>query len=146
MFKNLIVPIDGSDLSQKSLKKVKELAKVDGAKVTLVYVSDPLPPIAYADSTMGVPFSDVAHKKVCESFAKKILAQSHEKIGAELLVHTMHVQNVNVFEGIIEAAKEAKGDVIVMASNKNTGLKGILLGSETHAVIVHSNLPVLVLG
>ena len=111
-----------------------------------VYVSDPLPPIAYADSTMGVPFSNVAHKKVCESFAKKILAQSHEKIGAELLVHTMHVQNVNVFEGIIEAAKEAKGDVIVMASNKNTGLKGILLGSETHAVIVHSNLPVLVLG
>jgi len=146
MFKNLIVPIDGSDLSQKSLEKVKELAKADGAKVTLVYVSDPLPPIAYADSTMGVPFSDAAHKKVCESFAKKILAQSQEKIGAELLVHTMHVQYVNVFEGIIEAAKEAKGDVIVMASNKNTGLKGILLGSETHAVIVHSNLPVLVLG
>ena len=47
---------------------------------------------------------------------------------------------------IIEAAKKAKGDVIVMASNKNTGLKGILLGSETHAVIVHSALPVLVLG
>jgi nucleotide-binding universal stress UspA family protein len=103
-------------------------------------------PIAYADSTMGVPFSDAAHKKACESFAQKILAKSHEKIGTELLVHTMHVQNGNVFEGIIEAAKEAKGDVIVMASNKNTGLKGILLGSETHAVIVHSKLPVLVLG
>ena len=44
MFKNLIVPIDVSDLSQKSLEKVKELAKADGAKVTLVYVSDPLPP------------------------------------------------------------------------------------------------------
>jgi nucleotide-binding universal stress UspA family protein len=47
---------------------------------------------------------------------------------------------------LLRLAKEAKGDVIVMASNKNTGLKGILLGSETHAVIVHSNFPVLVLG
>ena len=76
MFKNLIVPIDGSDLSQKSLKKVKELAKVDGAKVTLVYVSDPLPPIAYADSTMGVPFSDAAHKKsvriICSENSQEI--------------------------------------------------------------------------
>lgn len=146
MFKNLIVPIDGSDLSQKSLKKVKELAKVDGAKVTLVYVSDPLPPIAYADSTMGVLFSDAAHKKACESFAKKILKNSMEKIGNGIAVDMRHVFNVNLFEGIIEAAKKSKGDVIVMASNKNTGLKGILLGSETHAVIVHSNLPVLVLG
>ena len=57
MFKNLIVPVDGSDLSFKSLKKVAQLAKSGGAKITLVYVSDPLPPIAYADSTMGVPFS-----------------------------------------------------------------------------------------
>ena len=146
MFKNLIVPIDGSDLSQKSLEKVAELAKVDGAKVTLVYVSDPLPPIAYADSTMGVPFSDDAHKKACESFAKKVLDKAQAKIGTGLTVATLHVQNGNVFEGILEASQEAKGDVIVMASNKNTGLKGLLLGSETHAVIVRSHLPVLVLG
>lgn len=146
MFKNLIVPIDGSDLSFKSLKKVAQLAKADGAKITLVYVSDPLPPIAYADSTMGAPFSDAQHKKACESFAKKILNKATEKIGSGLTVDVRHVFNVNLFEGIIEAAKKAKGDVIVMASHKNTGLKGILLGSETHAVIVHSALPVLVLG
>ncbi len=146
MFKNLIVPIDGSDLSFKSLKKVAQLAKADGAKITLVYVSDPLPLIAYADSTMGVPFSDAQDKKACESFAKKILKKATEKIGSGLTVDMRHVFNVNSFEGIIETAKKAKGDVIVMASHKNTGLKGILLGSETHAVIVHSALPVLVLG
>jgi nucleotide-binding universal stress UspA family protein len=33
-----------------------------------------------------------------------------------------------------------------MASHKRTGIKGLLLGSETHEVIVHSTLPVLVLG
>lgn len=146
MFQNLIVPVDGSDVSMKSLKKVAELAKADGAKVTLVYVSDPLPPIAYADSTMGVAFTDTEHKKTCEAFAKKVLAKSTEKLGKGLIVDTRHVFHVNLFEGIIEAAKKSKGDVIVMASHKNTGLKGIMLGSETHAVIVHTKLPVLVLG
>ncbi|WP_269460261.1 universal stress protein [Polynucleobacter necessarius] len=44
MFKYLLVPVDGSDVSKKSLKKVAALAKSDGAAVTLVYVSNPLPP------------------------------------------------------------------------------------------------------
>jgi nucleotide-binding universal stress UspA family protein len=146
MFQNLIVPVDGSDVSMKSLKKIAELAKADNAKVTLVYVSDPLPPIAYADSTMGVAFSDTQHKKACEAFAKRVLTKSADRLGKDLRIDTRHVFHVNLFEGIIEAAKKAKGDVIVMASNKNTGLKGIMLGSETHAVIVHTKLPVLVLG
>ena len=146
MFQNLIVPVDGSDVSLKSLKKVAELAKADGAKITLVYVSDPLPPIAYADSTMGVVFTDTEHKKTCEAYAKKILTQSANKLGKGLSVDTRHIFHVNLYEGIIEAAKKSKGDVIVMASHKNTGLKGIMLGSETHAVIVHTKLPVLVLG
>jgi nucleotide-binding universal stress UspA family protein len=46
----------------------------------------------------------------------------------------------------LDAAKKAKVDVIVMASHKRTGIKGLLLGSETHEVIVHATLPVLVLG
>jgi nucleotide-binding universal stress UspA family protein len=58
----------------------------------------------------------------------------------------LHIANTNLSEGILDAAKKAKADVIVMASHKRTGIKGVLLGSETHEVIVHSKLPVLVLG
>ena len=58
----------------------------------------------------------------------------------------MHISNTNLAEGILDGAKKAKADVIVMASHKRTGIKGVLLGSETHEVIVHSKLPVLVLG
>lgn len=47
MFKHLLVPVDGSDVSKKSLKNVAALAKVDKAVVTFVYVSSPTPPIAY---------------------------------------------------------------------------------------------------
>jgi len=59
--------VDGSDVSKKALKKVAELAKVDKAAVTLVYVSDPMPPMVYSDSSMGYGISQKDHKKVCEA-------------------------------------------------------------------------------
>jgi nucleotide-binding universal stress UspA family protein len=146
MFKHLLVPVDGSDVSKKALKKVAELAKADKASVTLAYVSDPMPPMIYSDSTMGYGISQKDHQKVCEAFAKDIFKKASLALGAGLKVNTLHVSNSNLAEGILEGAKKSKADVIVMASHKRTRIKGVLLGSETHEVIVHSKLPVLVLG
>jgi len=146
MFKHLLVPVDGSDVSKKSLKKVAELAKSDGAAVTLVYVSDPLPPMVYSDSTMGYGVTQKDHQKVCEAYAKDVFKKASTALGASIKAKALHISNTNLSEGILDGAKKAKADVIVMASHKRTGIKGILLGSETHEVIVHSKLPVLVLG
>ena len=146
MFKHLLVPVDGSDISRKSLKKVAELAEADGAAVTLVYVSDPLPPLVYSDSTMGYGISAKDHKKVCEAYAKDVFKKAATALGSGIKAKTLHIANTNLSEGILDGAKKAKADVIVMASHKRTGIKGVLLGSETHEVIVHSKLPVLVLG
>ena len=146
MFKHLLVPVDGSDVSKKSLKKVAELAKADGAAVTLVYVSDPMPPMVYSDSTMGYGISQKEHKKACDAFAADVFKKAATALGASIKAKTLHISNGTLSEGILDGAKKAKADVIVMASHKRTGLKSVLLGSETHEVIVHSKLPVLVLG
>ncbi len=146
MFKHLLVPVDGSDVSKKSLKKVAELAKADGAAVTLVYVSDPLPPLVYSDSTMGYGVSAKEHKSACDAYAKDVFKKAATALGAAIKAKSLHISNTNLSEGILDGAKKAKADVIVMASHKRTGIKGVLLGSETHEVIVHSKLPVLVLG
>ena len=146
MFKHLLVPVDGSDVSKKSLKKVAELAKADKAAVTLVYVSDPMPPMVYSDSTMGYGISQKDHKKVCEAFAADVFKKATTALGAGIKANSLHISDSNLSEGILEGAKKAKADVIVMASHKRTGIKSVLLGSETHEVIVHSKLPVLVLG
>lgn len=146
MFKHLLVPVDGSDVSKKSLKKVAALAKADSAAVTLVYVSDPLPPMVYSDSTMGYGITQKEHAKVCEAYAMSVFKKAMTTLGAGIKVKSLHIASGNLSEGILEGASKAKADVIVMASHKRTGIKGILLGSETHEVIVHSKLPVLVLG
>jgi nucleotide-binding universal stress UspA family protein len=48
------------------------------------------------------------------------------------------------YESILQTAKERKCDLIVMASHGRHGVKGLLLGSETQKVLVHSDIPVLV--
>jgi nucleotide-binding universal stress UspA family protein len=146
MFKHLLVPVDGSDVSKKSLKKVAELAKADGAAVTLVYVSDSLPPMVYSDSTLGYGITQKDHQKACDAYAKDVFKKAATALGTSIKAKTMHISNSNLSEGILDGAKKSKADVIVMASHKLTGIKGVLLGSETHEVIVHSKLPVLVLG
>ena len=146
MFKHLLVPVDGSDVSKKSLKKVAALAKADGAAVTLVYVSDPTPPMIYSDSTMGYGISQKEHIQACEAYAKDVFKKAVTALGVGIKAKSLHIANSNLSEGILDGAKKAKADVIVMASHKRTGIKGVLLGSETHEVIVHSKLPVLVLG
>ena len=146
MFKHLLVPVDGSDVSKKSLKKVAALAKADGAAVTLVYVSDPTPPMIYSDSTMGYGISQKEHIQACEAYAKDVFKKAATALGVGIKAKSLHIANSNLSEGILDGAKKAKADVIVMASHKRTGIKGVLLGSETHEVIVHSKLPVLVLG
>jgi nucleotide-binding universal stress UspA family protein len=146
MFKHLLVPIDGSDVTKKALKKVLDLAKKDSAIVTLVYVSDPMPPMVYSDSSLGYGFSQLEHKKACDAFAKNLFIKAVAALGDGVTVSTRHVFSSSLATGVLDAAKKAKADVIVMASHKRTGIKGILLGSQTNEVIVHSGLPVIVLG
>lgn len=146
MFKHLLVPIDGSDVTKKALKKVLELAKKDAAMVTLAYVSDPMPPMVYSDSSLGYGFSQEDHKKACDTFAMNLFKKAKLALGDGVTVKTQHIFSSSLAGGVLDAAKKSKADVIVMASHKRTGIKGMLLGSQTNEVIVHASLPVLVLG
>jgi nucleotide-binding universal stress UspA family protein len=42
-------------------------------------------------------------------------------------------------KNVLDLAKKDKVDAIVMAPHKRTGIKGMLLGSQTNEVIVHSS-------
>jgi nucleotide-binding universal stress UspA family protein len=95
---------------------------------------------------MGYGITQKDHQKVCAAYAQDVFKKAATALGASVKAKSLHVSNTNLSAGILDAAKKAKADVIVMASHKRTGIKGLLLGSETHEVIVHSTLPVLVLG
>ena len=108
MFKHLLVPIDGSDVTKKSLKNVLDLAKKDGASITLVYVSDPMPPMVYSDSSLGYGFSQKDHKKACDAFAKNLFKNALAVLGAGVTVKTLHTYSPSLAGGVLAAAKKAK--------------------------------------
>ncbi|MBU3551343.1 universal stress protein [Polynucleobacter sp. MWH-Berg-3C6] len=145
MFKKLLVPISNDVITKKELKKVIKLAKLDNARITLVYVSDPLAPYIYTESVNNLMISEAAHKKACEAFAKKLFLKAKVALGSDLAVDSYHIVHPNIADGILEAAKKAKADAIVMSSHKRTGLAGLLLHSEAQEVILHSTIPVVIL-
>lgn len=145
MFKNILVPVVDDMVTAKSMKVISDLVQADGASVTLAYVSDPRAPFVYAKKASDYKISDANHKKACTQHADELLAKAAKLISKDVKVKVLHEFNATVYEGILSAAKKSKSDAIMMASHKRTGLKGVFMGSDTHAVIIHSNIPVIVI-
>ena len=147
MFKHILVPTDGSELSAKAVKQAIRLAKSVGAKLSAINVTPAYPnPVAYGEVSARVP--DIVRKHFHEESAvgsKKILDQvKADAIAAGVDCFGVSVHKKAPYEAIIKQAKETKCDLIVMASHGRGSLSSILLGSETAKVLTHSRIPVLV--
>lgn len=146
MFRNILIPTDGSRLSLKGAKAGLRLAKALKARVTAVYVIPPFMPIAYGDAAVYVPaLSPQEYRRSSEKAAQKALAAVEaEAKRARVRCAARSVTAERVHEGVLKVARAAKCDAIAMASHGRGGLTGVLLGSETTRVLAHSKLPVLV--
>lgn len=146
MYKHILVPTDGSKLSQKAVAAAAGLAKASGAKLTGVYVIPPYTPPVYGEGVAYVPeMTPKAYKELTEREAKRALAAVEvEGEAAGVDTKAVALTHDHAWEGIIRTAKAKKCDLIVMASHGRKGLAGLLLGSETTKVLTHSKIPVLV--
>jgi nucleotide-binding universal stress UspA family protein len=146
MFKNILVPTDGSALSNKAITVATALAKIHKAKLTAIHVSAPYSPPS-GDGIIYYPesFSPQEYRKAMEAKAQKALG----KVVAAAAAAKVPCATISTFDdqpwaAIIAAAKKKRCDLIVMASHGRRGLTGLLLGSETNKVLTHSRTPVLV--
>ena len=145
MYAQLLVPIDGSKLSDKAVAHAVALAQRIGAKITLFYASPDYPMPAYADGIVYEPISKKEYAKMATEEADRVLSDAMKKAASAGVDCTpMHVIAPSPWEAILKAAKKTKCDAIVMASHGRRGLSAVLLGSETQKVLTHSKLPVLV--
>ena len=142
MFKHILVPTDGSDLSRKAIAGAIDLAQAVGARIT-AYAC--LPQYPYA------PFSDIVAEPPSEFLERSEReAQEHlrEVEFAASRVGVVVDRRTSVhpapYLGIIEAAERGACDVIFMASHGRRGLGSLLIGSETQRVLTHTKIPVVV--
>jgi nucleotide-binding universal stress UspA family protein len=143
VFKHILVPTDGSPLSERAALGAVQLAKSLSARVTAVTVSVPFH-VFSADPVMVSDTEDV-YREGCEKRAAGYLAVIG-KVAKEAGVayDGMHVSAEQPYAAIIEAAEQKACDVICMASHGRKGLVALVLGSETVKVLTHSTIPVVV--
>ena len=145
MFKHILVPTDGSALSQEAVTRAISFAKEAGARITFLSAEHRLPGISYG---MGAIFNAHAaaefHER--EDSAAHAILDAAEKLAQEAGVECLKVALISEepYESIIDAANQNDCDLIFMASHGKRGLKALLLGSETQKVLTHSTIPVLV--
>ena len=142
MYKHILIPTDGSTLSDLAIRHGMALAKVVGAKVTALTVS--LPFQSFALDPVMVSDSPVRYQQECEARAEKALGLARTEAGVGVSCETLHLTHAQPYQAIIETAQKRACDLICMASHGRKGISAFVLGSETHKVLTHCTIPVLV--
>jgi nucleotide-binding universal stress UspA family protein len=143
LYKNILIPTDGSDLAGKAVEHGVAFAKEIGAKLTVVTVTEPFAIFALAPSQLE--YTRAEYDKQAKAYAQRVLAAVAE--AAKLVgiaCETVHLEREHVYEAIIDTAIAHGCDLILMASHGRRGVSAIVLGSETVKVLTHSKIPVLV--
>jgi len=144
MFKHILIPTDGSELSKKAIRTGVELAKFHGARVTGVHaIPDYHLMIAYEGA-----FDPVTEERIEKEarvradsyldFIKKTCA------AAGVPCETVCETSDHPYDAILKTANARGCDLILLHSHGRKGLAAVLLGSETRKVLTYSKIPVMV--
>lgn len=144
MFKKILVPLDGSQLAEKSLPYVKDLARGGFvAEVLLIHVVE-IPSVALSEGIDFFPLKNALFNK-----AEEYLADIESQIISEGISEGIKVGS-SISEGavahsIVEYAKENGVDLIVIGTHGHTGMKDVVFGSVALRVLHESHVPVLLI-
>jgi len=143
MHRHILIPTDGSELSQNAIDYGVALAKSVNAKITVLTVSMPFHTFVVEPGMITDP-PDHYGKRMATRAAKYLTVAKEAALAAGVSCETMHVEHDQPYLAIIETAARKSCDLIVMASHGRRGISAIVLGSETIKVLTHSTIPVLV--
>ncbi|BCZ85002.1 universal stress protein UspA [Paraburkholderia terrae] len=143
MFKHLLVPTDGSVLSEEAIRMAVGLAKEFDAKITGIHAIPEFHLLTYDTEMLADTRAEYAQH--AKNHAERYLAFiERAATDAAVPCDTTWVESDQPYDAIIRTAQERHCDLIVIASHGRRGVKGLLIGSETQKVLIHSRIPVLV--
>ena len=143
MFKHILLPTDGSELSAAAIKQGIRFAKSIGAKLTGLCVMPLQRPFLYETE---IPMDALEHaakryKELADTYLAAIEKEARE---AGVACDLVYEKNDFPYEAIIRVAEQKGCDLIMMASHGRRGVGALVIGSETQRVLTHSKIPVLV--
>jgi nucleotide-binding universal stress UspA family protein len=143
MFRHILIPTDGTDLSRKAVIYGVQLAKSLGARVTAITLTEPYH-IASMDAVLVAETVEEHDERVARVADRALEQVKMAAEAAGVTAETVHESHDQPYRAIIDCALANQCDLIVMASHGRRGVAALLLGSETAKVLTHSTIPVLV--
>ena len=142
MFKNILVPVDGSPTSQQAVSRAVALARAFDGTITAIYVIDPYP---FAGVGTDFSYGQAQYLEAATAEANDAIRAAREAIAAAgVKVDTRVVEAHAPWRGILETATELDSDIVVMGSHGRRGLEKLVLGSVAQRVLAHAHIPVMV--
>ncbi len=144
MYERILVPVDGSDASDRGLHEAIRLSKALGGELRLVHIVD--------DSPLALtPETGIAAAPLVADFAqagKSILEDARSIAAAEGLAPSVVLHENftgRVADLIVEEARKWRAEVIVMGTHGRRGVRHAVLGSDAEAVVQRAEVPVLLI-
>ena len=152
MYKEILLPLDGSEVSASALAPTRELAEALGARVHLLQVSSQSEDFALMRGaefgTLGADYSQQVLDEVAAAQSDRIQRYLNE-VGDELTSVGLNVvkavEDGLAADKIVEYAEAASIDLIIMSTHGRGGVRRFFVGSVTDKVIRSTHLPVLVI-
>lgn len=144
MFKNILIPTDGSELSQRAVRMGLGLAKLHQARITGIHV---IPDYHLLIAYEGA-FDPVTEERIEEEAKTRaagylaFVRKNAEEAGVPC--ETVCETSDHPYDAILKTADARGCDLILMTSHGRKGLVAVLLGSETRKVLTHAKIPVLI--
>jgi nucleotide-binding universal stress UspA family protein len=142
MYKRILFPTDGSDITAKALQSAIGMARLTGAEIFGLAVKEPFPYSAISEMQPVPPQEFLDAQERVAGARVKLVADAATAAGVPFQCHS--VEGLHPWEAILDHGKAQGCDLIVMASHGRRGMSALLLGSETQKVLTHSTIPVLV--
>jgi nucleotide-binding universal stress UspA family protein len=143
MYRNILIPTDGSELSAKALQDGVTMAKEMGAKITVLTTWVPFHTLTF-DTAMLEDTLPQYKAQMTEKAGKTLAAAANVAKAAGVACETLGIEHEHPYQAIIDTARSKGCDLVVMASHGRRGVSALVLGSETVKVLTHCKIPVLV--
>lgn len=143
MYKRILLPTDGSEASRRAIDAGVEFARESGAELVAMTATAPFRALT-ADAEMLELTAEQYEASGRQHAQRRLDEIANLARDAGVPYTAVQVVSDDPDEAIIATARERMCDLIIMASHGRRGIKGLLLGSVTQKVLVHSAIPVLV--
>ena len=138
MYKRILVPVDGSEFAKKAQKHAMYIAKMCGAEIIALSVSE-------NHFVNGISLSEEIEQlnQLLEERCKEDLKEFEEIVDSDIKIYSI-IREGSPAKSILEVANEENIDLIVMGSSGKSGFDRFILGSVSEKVVNAAKCPVLV--